>query len=259
MMVFYYISPQVWAWKKSRVNVIRETVDRMFVILPFEKAFYRQHDYDVSYVGHPLLDVIKEQEKAGISDALWFKAKHELPDKPIIALFPGSRKQEIRQMLPAMLITAKRFPDHQFVIAAAPSVPEEFYGHLMQDAFSVPLVSGQSYELLQCAEAAVVTSGTATLETALYEVPEVVCYKGNYLSYLLARQLVKVDYISLVNLVVGKKVVVELIQAEMNADNISGELQRLLQEKEYRIQMKSQFIKLKEMLGGGRRLTENGV
>ncbi|MEP7169518.1 MAG: lipid-A-disaccharide synthase [Bacteroidota bacterium] len=242
--VFYYISPQVWAWKQSRVHAIKKTVDRMFVILPFEKDFYKKFDYDVSFVGHPLLDVI-EEEKATDN----FLLKDNLTDKPVIALLPGSRKQEITTMLPVMMSVQNDFKEYQFIIGAAPSVPKEFYNNLIGST-EIKIVYNQSYDLLKIAKAALVTSGTATLETALFEVPEVVCYKGNVLSYQIARQLIKVKYIALANLILDKPALKELIQSDFTKENLVTELNKLLNDSSYRNEMLQNFKNLKKILGG---------
>ena len=245
--VFYYISPQVWAWNQSRVHKIKRSVDNMFVILPFEKAFYEKYDYPVDFVGHPLLDAIhngiQEQSRAE------FLTAHNLTDNAIVAILPGSRKQEIERMLPVMLKASKKFSEFQFVIAGAPSVPEEFYRNIC-GKMPISIISNQTYALLRHSRAALVTSGTATLETALFKVPEVVCYSGNYLSFLLARQLVKVEYISLVNLIMDKLIVKELIQRDFTSKNLSIELEALLKEGDYRNEMLKNMDELAERLGG---------
>ena len=201
--VFYYISPQIWAWHTSRVHGIKANVDRMFVILPFEADFYKKYDYEVDFVGHPLLDVV-QQHKVQPN----FHEIHGLEkDKPIVALLPGSRKQEISRMLAIMLQMPDRFPKYQFVIAGAPSQDTGFYQQIIdrtQVNQAVYLIQNQTYDLLQHAQAALVTSGTATLETALFKVPEVVCYKGNPISAFIARRLIDVKYISLVNLIMDE-------------------------------------------------------
>ncbi len=231
----WYISPQVWAWKASRVKKIKACVDKMLVILPFEKEFYQKWNYEVEYVGHPLLDcltpisIIKEEEK-------------------IIALLPGSRKQEISAMLPEMLNVVEKFPSYKFVIAGAPSVDENFYKQFITGK-NVSILFGETYSLLEKASAALVTSGTATLETALFGVPEVVCYKGSGISFQIAKWLIKVKYISLVNLIMDKEAVKELIQEEMNAANIEKELKSLLENKQRIQEMKRDFVLLKEKLG----------
>ena len=224
--VYYYISPQVWAWKESRVKKIKETVDKMFVILPFETDFYKKFNYDVEYVGHPLPDVIRNSRKK-FSDKSIFIKQHGLSGKPIIALLPGSRRQEIQRILPLMLSAEKKFPGYQFVIAGAPSLPVSYYKNFIQG--STAIVTGLTYELLNHSHAALVTSGTATLETALLNVPEVVCYKGEKINYLIARQLIKIKFISLVNLIMDREVVKELIQDELNSVNIISELKNILQ------------------------------
>jgi len=247
--VFYYISPQVWAWKQSRVHKIKRVVDRMFVILPFEKDFYKKFDYEVDFVGHPLLDAVAgyaAQPAVEISNT----------GKPIIALLPGSRKQEIDTMLPLMLTMQKYYPDHQFVIAGAPSQNEKLY-QLHMDAFAkqyptinpIKIVFNQTYQLLKQATAALVTSGTATLETALFGVPEVVCYKGGAISFAIAKKLVKVNYISLVNLIMDKEIVKELIQSELNEVNLKTELDKLLTGNS-RKEMILNYENLKQRLGG---------
>ena len=248
LKVFYYISPQIWAWKQSRVHQIKRNVDKMFVILPFEQEFYQKFDYEVEFVGHPLLDAIAD-ERSSEPNSSAFRREHGLSDKPLIALLPGSRKQEIGGMLPLMLEMIMEFPDHEFVIAGAPSQSKEFYGHFMEGQ-AVKLVFGETYRLLQHSEAALVTSGTATLETALFEVPEAVCYRGSRISVWIARQLVKVKYISLVNLIMDQETVRELIQADFNKATLKEELHRLLHDKEYRGQMLENCQILREKLGG---------
>lgn len=250
--VFYYISPQIWAWHSSRVHGIKASVDRMFVILPFERDFYAKYDYEVDFVGHPLMDVVDAFEAP--TD---FKTRYQLSDRPIIALLPGSRKQEIERLLNVMLSVVPDFPDHQFIIAGAPSQEQEFYEHVIQEAplpadtsQRVHFVQNETYALLQYAEAALVTSGTATLETALFEVPQVVCYKGSPLSYYIARQVVNVDYISLVNLIADREIVTELIQEDCNAKRLHQELSALINGSR-RQQMKKDYAELKSAIGRG--------
>ena len=277
---FYYISPQIWAWHTSRVHGIKATIDRMFCILPFEKDFYKKYNYDVDYVGHPLLDVIENR-----SFAADFRIKNGLSDKPIIALMPGSRRQEISIMLPIMLsvVVSEEFKNkYQFVIAAAPSQPLSIYHEIAaplippKGEFSagreipslekplglnsienekVPplrglgglvIVEGQTYDLLQNATAALVKSGTSTLETALFGVPEVVCYKGSPISYAIAKRVVNVKYISLVNLIADKMVVKELIQNELNTENLKKELTQILENQSI---MKKEYKILRGLLG----------
>lgn len=246
--VFYYISPQIWAWKQSRVFQIRKVVDKMFVILPFEKDFYKAFGMEVEFVGHPLLDAVEARLESKVS-LEEFCEEFGLPAKPIVAILPGSRRQEVKSMLPLMLRMTKHYPRHQFVIAAAPSLPEDFYRTLIKD-FPVSIISNATYRLLAQAEAAMVTSGTATLETALFGVPEVVCYKGNVISYHIAKKLVKVKYISLVNLIMEREVVTELIQNQYNEINLRTELDALLYNTERKERLKQDYLALKEKLGG---------
>lgn len=244
--VFYYISPQIWAWHSSRVHGIKKTVDKMFVILPFEEAFYQKYEFDVDFVGHPLLDVV---EDFGQQQPDNFRKKWGLSDKPIIALLPGSRKQEIRKMLAKMLTMVSQFADYQFVIAGAPSQPLSFYQNILSEInIAIPIIENETYALLHEAHAALVTSGTATLETALFEVSQVVCYQGNYWSYLLAKRLVNVEYISLVNLILNKTLVTELIQTEFNEENLLKELTAIL-DKNKRTELSEGYVLLKEKLG----------
>lgn len=240
---FYYISPQVWAWKKSRVYRIREIIDKMMVILPFEKEFYKKYNYEVDFVGHPLLDAVEQFNfKTPLQDYL-------IEGKKIVALLPGSRKQEIKTMLPVMLDAMEGFKELQPIIAAAPAIDMSFYKEITGDAENIKIIQGKTYSILHNAYLALVTSGTATLETALFNVPEVVCYKGNQVSYQIARKLVDVKYISLVNLIMDKQVVTELIQHEMSSINIKAEIEKLCDEL-VREKMISDFIELKKLLGG---------
>lgn len=243
--VVYYISPQVWAWKQSRVHKIKRNVDKMLVILPFEKDFYRKFSFDVEFVGHPLLDAIDNYKESESS----LRSEFQLDERPVIALLPGSRKQEIGVMLPLMLNVAKHFPDKQFIVAGAPSLPATYYENFLKGT-GIKIINNNTYNLLSIAEAALVTSGTATLETALFEVPEVVCYKGNTISYHIARRLIKVDYISLVNLIMNREIVKELIQQELNEENLVVQLKLLLNNATMRDQMINDFKELKNRLGG---------
>jgi lipid-A-disaccharide synthase len=244
--VYYYISPQVWAWKQNRVHKIKKVVDHMFVILPFEKDFFKKFDFDVEYVGHPLLDEISKYDFSNSRES--FLSQNNLDDRPIIAVLPGSRKQEVSKKLPIMLEAVKYYPEFQIVIAGAPTLSREFYVGLDN---SVKIVFDQTYALMSQAHVAVVTSGTATLETALFKVPEVVCYKGSSISYMIAKRLVKVDYISLVNLIMDKEVVKELIQDECNPKSIKAELDLLIPDGDRRNQLLNNYDKLEEILGGG--------
>lgn len=244
--VYYYISPQVWAWKKRRVYTLKKVVDKMLVILPFEKKFYDEYDVESHFVGHPLLDELSNVKS--INKKLFAKQNDLNPQKEIIALLPGSRKQEVSRMMEVMLKVVKIFPDYQFVIGCAPSLPEEYYRELVGDE-DVRMVFNKTYQLLQVASAAVVTSGTATLETALFYVPEVVCYKGNPISYFIAKKLIKVKYISLVNLIMNKAVVKELIQNDLTAENISVELRQILSDTKRQRALLEDYEELRFLLG----------
>lgn len=242
----FYISPQIWAWKENRIKDIQRDIDEMYVILPFEKDFYgTKHNFDVHFVGHPLIDAIADRPAV---EAEAFKKEHGLDDRPVIALLPGSRKQEISKMLEIMLSITEDFKEYQFVIAGAPSQEESFY-HPYIKKKSVHLVMNRTYDVLSLATAALVTSGTATLETALLKVPEVVCYKGNFISYEIAKRVINLDYISLVNLIMDREVVKELIQGELNRNNLKRELSKILAG-EHREKMFSDYHELEEKLGG---------
>ena len=236
----YYISPQLWAWKEGRVRKIKRSIDRMLVILPFEMEFYRKWDYEVEYVGHPLLQALDETG-----------AETKNTGDRVVALLPGSRKQEVRMKLPIMLEASKSFPAHRFSVAQAPGLDDGFIASFLQGYPNVEVVKGDTYGLLRRSDAALVTSGTATLETALLGVPEVVCYKGSALSYQIAKRLVKVKYISLVNLIMDREVVKELIQDDMTAANLVRELGFLLNEGERIERMQSDYRELRELLGKG--------
>lgn len=245
--VLYYISPQLWAWHASRVHDIKKSVDRMYVILPFEPDFYKKYDYEVDFVGHPLLDVVENFQPNPE-----FRAENALDERPVIALLPGSRKQEISRMLSIMLTMVPKFPEHQFVIAGAPSQDRTFYEAILAKANQkdVKLIENQTYNLLSYAEAALVTSGTATLETALFDVPEIVCYKGSAISYAIAKRLVgkRIKFIALVNLIVDRLLVKELIQNELNTKNLQKELAKILQPEQAR-EIKAGYAELREKLG----------
>ena len=245
--VFYYISPQVWAWKRRRVYTIKKVVDKMLCILPFEKKFYDNYDVDCQFVGHPLLDEIAKIEP--VDKDKFYKANRLNPKKEIIALLPGSRRQEVSRMLTVMLEVVKMFPNYQFVIACAPSLPLSYYKQIIGEKSNVRLVINRTYQLLQLSSAAIVTSGTATLETALLDVPEVVCYKANKISYLIARQVAKVKYICLVNLIMDRLVVKELIQNDMTAEKIRDELQSLMNSSKRQKKLLEDYEELKYVLG----------
>lgn len=250
IQVLYYISPQIWAWKQGRVHKIKKVVDKMYCILPFEKDFYARFEVDVDFVGHPLLDAITDFRKNAF-DKVQFLQATGLSDKPVIAVLPGSRKQEISVKLPIMLEGVKSFSDYQIVIAGAPAIEASFYETFIENDKDVSIVFNSTYELLSVAEGAVVTSGTATLETALFRVPEVVCYKGSVVSYHIARRLIKVAYISLVNLIMDREVVRELIQQDCTPKNIENELKGLIKGGEKREKLLQDYDRLIEKLGGG--------
>ena len=242
----YYISPQIWAWKENRITAIKNDVDKMFVILPFEKSFYEdKHHFPVEFVGHPLIDAIHNQP---VFDETVFRKENQLSEKPIIAVLPGSRKQEITKMLSVMLSVVDDFKEYQFVIAGAPSQDFEFYQKFISNK-NIQFISNKTYDLLRCSTAALVTSGTATLETALFKVPEVVCYKGSWASYQIAKRIITLKYISLVNLIMDEEVVTELIQNECNTERIKEELQKLL-EPDYRQKLLNNYDILEQKLGG---------
>lgn len=223
----YYVSPQIWAWKEGRIKDIKRDVDHMYVILPFEKDFYeKKHQFPVHFVGHPLIDAIAKREQVFPND---FREDNALDERPIIAILPGSRKQEISKMLAVMLSISEDFVDYQFVIAGAPSQDASFYEKFTGHS-NVKLLLNKTYDLLSISTAALVTSGTATLETALYKVPQVVCYKGNWFSYEIAKRVIKLKYISLVNLILDKPAVKELIQSELTSENLKKELTLILDE-----------------------------
>lgn len=243
--VVYYISPQVWAWKENRVKTMKQYIDQMLVILPFEKDYFKNKwNWDVHYVGHPLIEEI-EAKKQSVPE------KITKDGKPLIALLPGSRRQEIEKKLPVMLAASKDFPDHQFVIAQAPSIEDAFYQPFIADYKNVGLVQNKTYDLLMQSTAALVTSGTATLETALFGVPEVVCYKGSNISYQIAKRVISIKYISLVNLIMDKEVVKELIQHAMNETNIRHELELLLHDQGKRKSLEQDYQQLYETLKAG--------
>lgn len=241
--VFYYISPKVWAWNQKRVLKIKKVVDRMFCILPFEVDFYKSWGMDVDYIGNPLLDAVFIHQKN--ED---FLAQNNLNQKPIVALLPGSRKQELKGILPDMLEIVDSFPDYQFVIAGAPSFSAEDYASFTGKK-SVPVIFNQTYDLLENASAALVASGTATLETAMFHVPQVVLYKGNAITIAIARALIKIRFISLVNLIMDREIVKELIQENCTPQKISKELKQLLYDQNYRQKMLDNYGILNEKMG----------
>ena len=263
LKVVYYISPQVWAWKESRVKAIKENVDKMLVILPFEKDFYKKWNYEVEYVGHPLVQVIDEfinqqktEKNPGANSVV---SSGRAGASPIIALLPGSRQQEILKKLPIMLAVTKNFQAYHFVVAKAPGIDDGFYDELLAPYQNVSAVIDKTYQLLSVAKAALVTSGTATLETALFAVPQVVCYKGNALSFQIAKWLIKIKYICLVNLIMDKEVVKELIQEDCTLENITVELNKILFDKAKQAQLKEDYTTLKNLLGQGGNASANAA
>lgn len=247
--VVYYIAPQVWAWKANRVKKMKTCIDLMLCILPFEKDYFAQQwSWDVHYVGHPLIEVIEK-----------FKSSHQSTIQPIIALLPGSRKQEIAKKLPIMLSVATKFPHYEFVVAQAPGQDDAFYKPFLEGQQNVKVVKDSTYHLLSHSTAALVTSGTATLETALFGVPEIVCYKGSAISYQIAKRLVKIKFISLVNLIMDKEIVKELIQDELNTANLVRELQLITSNPEKISELKSEYQQLYKKLAGGGHASKNAA
>ena len=246
---FYYISPQVWAWKKGRIKTMRKVLDMMYVILPFEKPFYdRNNVQNVEFVGHPLLDAIAEFDKnAQLADD--FRTRNGLDERPIIALMPGSRKMELRKMMPDMCQLAAQHSEYQFVIAGMRLLGSSMYTPYIHSD-NVSIVYDQTYPLLKTAFAGVITSGTATLEAALFDLPLVVCYKANALSVFIAKRFAKVNYISLVNLIADKPVVKELIQNDLNANDLEAEFRKITVDETYRQNLQHEYDLLKEQLGG---------
>ena len=263
LRVIYYISPQVWAWKESRVRGIKKNVDKMLVILPFEKDFYKKWGFEVEYVGHPLVKVVDEFiSNHTVSEP----AAHSLLNSsnmaihtPVIAILPGSRQQEILTKLPIMLSVAKYFPDYHFVVAKAPGIEDDFYDALLAPYQNVSAVMNQTYALLREAKAALVTSGTATLETALFGVPEVVCYKGSAISFFIAKWLITIQYICLVNLIMNREVVKELIQEQLTEQNITAELKKILYDTGKQSQLKEDYTALKYLLSQGGNASANAA
>lgn len=250
LKVYYYISPQIWAWKKGRIKKIKRCVDEMMVILPFEKDFYAKQGMDVHYVGHPLLDAVSKDLKDN-EDVKQFRTQHQLDDREIIALLPGSRKQEILAILPQMLKMVDLYPQYQFVLSVVNWQPKSLYDKLLNGK-SVKCVSGSTYPLLASAKAVIVASGTATLETAMIGTPQVVCYAGSEISYLIAKNLIKgINYISLPNLIMDKKVVTELIQHDFNTQTLTEELRKITEDEDNIAAMKNDYQQLYKLLGDG--------
>ena len=250
LKVIYFIAPQVWAWKENRVPAMRASIDRLLCILPFEKKYFRDRwDWDVDYIGHPLMEVLSAQ----------MNLPHPLPalrNEPMIALLPGSRKQEIEKKLPVMLSVAIHFPGHHFVVAQAPGLDDDWFASLIPPQSNVHVVKSSTYALLQHSQAALVTSGTATLETALLGVPEIVCYKGNSITLALAKKFIKIKYIALVNLIMDKEVVKELIQENLNTTNLVVELTKLLDDTTTQKNIQADYLALKNKLYSGEKASE---
>lgn len=244
--VFYYIPPKVWAWYQSRALQLKANVDRLFVILPFEKDFFKKFDWDVDYVGNPVLDAIK----AHTPDNQFLSKHHFTKDKPLIALLPGSRKQELKRIIPLMAAVAKRYREYQFGVAAVSNLDESMYADVMVYP-NVQFILEDTYNLLQHSDAAIVTSGTATLETALCKVPQVVVYKANEVSYQLAMLMVSVPFISLVNLIAGREVVKELLQREADPVTVALEVRRMLVDTDYRQKMLDGYDEVLKILDTG--------
>lgn len=257
LKVIYYISPQVWAWKENRVKKMKQHIQKMLVILPFEKDYYeKKWNWPVSYVGHPLAEVVGQA---------WNDPRYDPAQLPlnagdkVIALLPGSRKQEILKKLPVMLEVSRHFPDYRFVVARAPGLEDSFYESLLAPYPGVLAVSGHTYTLLRKATAALVTSGTATLETALFGVPEVVCYKGNPISYAIARRIITIKYISLVNLIMDKPVVRELIQHDFTVEKVKEALEEIVYNENRRAAMSADYGALRILLEKGGRASHNAA
>ncbi|WP_234733744.1 lipid-A-disaccharide synthase [Tellurirhabdus bombi] len=244
--VFYYISPKVWAWNQKRALKIKALVDRLFVILPFEVDFFQKYAYQVDYVGNPLMDAIAAFQP----DPAFREQFAKISNRPVIALLPGSRKQEVEGMLPLMLSACKEFVNYQFVVAGVSNLPSSLYQQHLAAYPNIPVITDDAYNLLSIAEAALVTSGTATLETALLHVPQVVCYRTGTISYLIARQLIAVDHISLVNLILNKEAVKELIQNDLNPANIRTELSKILINGQNRQSQLADYARLQQIVGG---------
>ena len=245
--VNYYISPSVWAWKESRVEQIKKYTNKLFVILPFEEEFYKKHNHKVYFVGHPLIDAINQQ-KPNFKSKANFILENKLSEKPIIAVLPGSRIQEIERMLSIMIQVASHFTDYQFVFAGSSNLSKKYFSDL--EKHDIKVVFNQTYELMSYAQAGIIKSGTSTLESALFKLPQVVCYKTGALSFLIGKRLVNLKFISLVNLIMNKLVVKELIQNDFTVKNISDELFKLLNNQDYRNIMINNYNQLQKKLGG---------
>ena len=244
--VFWYISPKVWAWNQNRAWKLKANVDKMFVILPFEKQFFKKFDWSVDYVGNPVLDAVK----AHVKNNDFISQNNLNPQKPVVALLPGSRKQELKTIIPLMAEVAAQFPNIQFVVAAVTNLDQSMYAALKKHA-NIKFVTDAAYDLLSNADAAIVTSGTATLETSLFRVPQIVVYKTSAITYWIGRMIIKVPYISLVNLIADKEVVKELIQEDASAEKVSHELSQILENQNYRNKMLNDYDSIIRMLDTG--------
>lgn len=244
--VFYYIAPKVWAWKEGRVKRLKAYVDKLFTIFPFETEYFRKHGITVHYEGNPLIDAL-EQKRPNLPSYEEFIAKNQLEDKPIVALLAGSRKQEVEKCLPLMKKVAAHFPHLQLVVAGAPSLPKSFYTPFFDDGL-IKLVYNQTYELYNVSQAALVTSGTATLEAALFNLPQAVCYRTSHISAIIAKAFIKVKWVSLVNIIMNREVVRELLQYDMTVENMVNELEALLPKGSKREQVLADYAELQSML-----------
>lgn len=249
--VFYYIAPKVWAWKESRVHKLKAYTDKLFIIFPFEVEYFKKWDIAAVYRGNPLLDSVDNNPYAQESREAFFKRIHLLPDKPVIALLAGSRRSEISYLLPRMIAVAKNFPQYRFILAAAPSVERSYYEALLKGSgVEIAILSGETYSILRHSQAAIISSGTASLEAALIGTPQVVCYGGNEISYQIAKRLVKLKYISLANLIMDRGLFKELLQHDCTPANITQEMRRLLDDAPYRDKMIADYREVRRVLGG---------
>ena len=247
----FYISPKIWAWKQNRIKKIKKYIDKMLTILPFETEFYARFDYPVEYVGNPILDAIEEFRSGDHQTEADFRKANNLTDKPIIGLLAGSRKQEVDFMLPVMIEVSRQFPEYQFVISGAPGLDRDYYTKVIGADCNIPIVFGQTYNLLKFSRAALVTSGTATLETALFGVPEAVLYRISAPDFLyrIGRKLLKVKWISLANLIVGREIIRELVQMDCNPRTIANELRKILDDKQYDAEFQRNYAELRQRMG----------
>ncbi|MBP5667293.1 MAG: lipid-A-disaccharide synthase, partial [Salinivirgaceae bacterium] len=247
----FYISPKIWAWKQNRIKKIKKYIDKMLTILPFETEFYARFDYPVEYVGNPLLDAIEEFKANDHQTEADFRKSNSLTDKPIIGLLAGSRKQELDLMLPVMIEVSRQFPDYQFVISGAPGLDRSYYTKVAGADCNLPIIFGQTYNLLKFSRAALVTSGTATLETALFGVPEAVLYRimaPNFL-YRIGRKILKAKWISLANLIMGREIIRELVQMDCNPRTVAAELRKILDDERYDAEFQRNYAELMQRMG----------